>query len=257
MNWENLVFEGGRFDDVFVLDVHGHIGAHKPFQLGDHDADHVAATARRMGVDAVCVSSIPSIASDWKWGNDTVAEACAKHPDVILGYAVPNPYYEDCDLGPYLQMPGFRGIKVHGNMQGDLPLNDPRYFAAYELADKKGLPVLFHAWMPSEVKAAANVARRYPNAVIILGHSGMTARDEAVEAAKLYDNVLIDTAISATCDFAIEGLVNRVGADRVVYGSDISFFDCIHTLGKIALAELTDTQKEKILGLNAKALFSL
>lgn len=257
MNWEELVFEAGRFDGVFVLDVHGHIGAHKPFQLGDYDADHVAATAKRVGVDAVCVSSLPSIVSDWQWGNDEVAEACAKHPDVILGYAVPNPFYADCDIAPYLEMPGFRGIKVHGNMQGDLPLNDPRYFAAYELADKKGLPVLFHAWMPSEVKAAADVARRYPNAAIILGHSGMTARAEAVEAAKQYDNILIDTAISSTYDNAIEVLTDKVGADKVVYGSDMSFFDCIHTLGKIALAKLTDTEKEKILGLNAKELFGL
>lgn len=257
MNWEALVFEGKPFHDVFVLDVHGHIGAHKPFQLGDCDADHVAATAKRMGVDAVCVSSIPSIASDWKWGNDEVAAACAKHPDVIYGYAVPNPFYEDCDLTPYLKTPGFRGIKVHGNMQGDLALNDPRYFPAYELADKLGLPVLFHAWMPGEVKAAADVAKRYPNATIILGHSGMTARDAAVEAAKQCENVLIDTAISSIYDNTIELLVSKVGANRVVYGSDMSFFDCIHTLGKIALAKLTDTDKEKILGLNAKELFRL
>lgn len=257
MNWETLVFEGGRFDDVFVLDVHGHIGAHKPFQLGGCDADSTAATARRMGVDAVCVSSIPACAGYWETGNKDVAEACEKHPDVLLGYAVPNPYYEDCDIAPYLELPGFRGVKVHGNMQGDLPLNDPGYFAAYELADKKKLPVLFHAWMPSEVKAAADVARRYPNATIILGHSGMTARAEAVEAAKQYDNILIDTAISSTYDNAIEILVDKVGADRVVYGSDMSFFDCIHTLGKIALAKLTDTEKEKILGLNAKELFRL
>ena len=256
MNFEQLVFENKPFDGVFVLDVHGHIGAHRPFQLGCYEAEDMAATCRRMGVDGVVVSSIPSIIGDWKRGNDDVADACEKYPDVIYGYAVPNPYYEDCDLTPYLDLPGFRGVKIHGDMQS-LPVNDPRYDAAYELANKRGLPVLFHAWMPSEVKAAADVARRYPNATVILGHSGMTARDAAVEAARQYENILIDTAISSTYDNAIEVLVDKVGADRVVYGSDISFFDCIHTLGKIALAKLPDADKEKILGLNAKELFRL
>jgi len=257
VNWEELVFEAKPFDGLLVLDVHGHIGAHRPFQLGAYSAAQVAQTATRMGVDAVCVSSLPSIVSDWKWGNEEVAQACRDFPDLILGYAVPNPYYEDCDIAPYLSMPGFRGIKVHGDMQGSLPLNDPRYFAAYELADKQRLPVLFHAWLPSEVAAATDVAKRYPNATIILGHSGMTARAAAVQAARECDNILIDTAISSTYDNAIEVLVDKVGADRVVYGSDISFFDCIHTMGKIALAKLSDTDKEKIFGLNAKELFRL
>lgn len=254
MSWEQLVLEGKPFDGLFIFDVHGHIGAHRPFQLGGHDAASVAATCRRMNVAGVCVSSLPSFVSDWKHGNDEVAQACVEHPDVIYGYAVPNPYYEDCDLAPYLERPGFRGVKVHGDMQG-LPVNDHRYDAAYELADKKGIPILFHAWLPSEVQASADVASRYPNATVILGHSGMTARNSAVEAAKKYDNILIDTAISSTYDNAIEVLVDKVGADRVVYGSDISFFDCIHTMGKIALANLSDTDKEKIFGLNAKALF--
>ena len=257
MNWEKLVFESKPFDGVFVLDVHGHIGAHKPFQLGCYDADGTAATAKRMGVDAVCVSSIPALGSDWKWGNDEVAEACRKHPGVLLGYASPNPFYEDCDIAPYLEMPGFRGVKIHGNMQAETPENDPRYAPAFELANQKGLPVLFHAWMPYEVDRAADVAARYPNLKVILGHAGMTARNNAVAACKKYDNIYCDTAISSVYDNTIELLVDNIGVERVLYGSDMSFFDCIHTLGKIALAKLSDTDKEKILGLNAKEMFRL
>lgn len=255
MNWEQYVFEGKPFEGIYIFDVHAHVGAHKPFQLGAYDADGVAETCRRMNVAGAVVSSLPSMASDWRWGNDEVADAVKRHPGLLWGYAVPTPFYEDCDLTPYLDLPGFVAIKVHGNFQADTPLNDPRFFPAYELADKRGLPVLFHAWMPSEVQAAADVAKRYPNANIILGHSGMTARDYAVAAAKEYDNIFIDTAISSTYDNTIELLVDKVGADRVVYGSDIAFFDCIHTMGKIALAKISDTDKEKIFGLNAKKLF--
>jgi len=257
MNWEKIVMEGGSFQDIFVLDVHGHIGAHRPFQLGAYGGADVAKTVRRMGVDAVVVSSLPSIVSDWKWGNDQVAAACEADGDVLYGYAVPNPYYEDCDLTPWLDLPNFRGIKVHGDMQGSVQLNDPRYDAAYELANKRKLPVLVHAWCPWEIEAAADVADRYKDLTIILGHSGMTFRADAIKAAQKCENILIDTAISSAVDNAVEGLVSAVGVERVVYGSDISFFDCIHTMGKIALSKLSDDAKEKIFGLNAKNLFRL
>ena len=256
MNFEQMVFEAKPFDGVFVFDVHGHIGAHQPFQLGGYDADQVAATCRRMKVDGIVVSSLPSMVADWRHGHDEVAQAVKKHSDVLFGYAAPNPYYEDCDIEPYLEMPGFCGIKVHGGFQ-NRAINDPCYFPYYELADKKGVPVLFHAWQPREVQAAADVAKRWPNVPIILGHSGFTARNAAVEAVKSCDNVFCDTAISATYDNTVELLVSKIGVDRVVYGSDLSFFDCIHTLGKIAMARLSDTDKEKIFGLNAKTIFHL
>lgn len=256
MNWETFVFEGKPFEDVFVFDVHGHIGAHKPFSLGDYDADGVAATCRRMGVNGVVISSIPSMGSDWKWGNEEVAAACKAHPDVLYGYAVPNPYYADCDLSPYMEMPGFCGIKIHGSFQ-NAEIDDPRYDHAYELADKKGVPVLFHAWMASEIQAVVNVAKRWPNVPMILGHAGMTARAAATEAVRSCENIFCDTAISATYDNTVELLADKIGVDRIVYGSDVSFFDCIHTLGKIALTKLSDDDKEKILGLTAKGLFRL
>lgn len=257
MNWEQIVFESGDFKDLFVLDVHGHVGAHRPFQLGGYHGADVAKTARRMGVDAVVVSSLPAIVSDWKLGNDQVASACEADPDVIYGYAVPNPYYEECDLTPWLDLPNFRGVKVHGDMQGGVQLNDHRYDPAYELANKRKLPVLVHAWCPWEIEAVTEVAGRFRDLTIILGHSGMTFRNDAVKAVQTHENILVDTAISSTVDNAVEGLVDRVGVERVVYGSDISFFDCIHTLGKIALCKLSDDDKEKILGLNARALFRM
>ena len=140
-------------------------------------------------------------------------------------------------------------------MQGNLPLNDHRFEPAYELAEQLTLPVLFHTWTASEVAAAADVAKRHPGVPIILGHSGMTVRNQAAEVARAFDNIYVDTAISCTVDGSVEWLVNNVGTERVLYGSDMAFFDCIQTLGKIALSELTDSEKEKILGQNAKALF--
>ena len=259
MNFSDLVFEQKPFDGVFVMDVHTHCGADPACQIAAYDAHGLCRTMDRMGVDVACVSGIPALYSDWKAGNDEAAEACAQYPGRFLAYAVANPYYDDCNLEPYFRYDmGFAGLKIHGYAQGEIPENDPRFFRFYEFANRHSLPVLFHAWCPWEVDRIAEMAGKYPNMKVILGHSGLTvARPNAVEACKKHDNIFCDTTISSACDGVLESLVDLVGEDRVLYGSDMAFFDCIHNLGKIAMSKLTDTVKEKILGLNAKKLFEL
>lgn len=261
MNWAAYVENGKPFDDVYIFDVHGHIGGDIRLQLGNHTADDMVNTLDRLGVNSICVSPILAFASDWVRGNELALDAVKKHPGRIYAYATPSPFYEDCDLSRYL-VPGngILGIKAHGEYQAGTPLCDRRFDPAYEIADQKRLPVLFHAWTARQVAEGMEVASRFPNANFIFAHVGFTDADAkagVITGAKKYDNVYIDTAISSSYDGTIEYLVNRVGDEKVLYGSDCSFFDCCHTLGKLALSRLSDTQKEKILGQNAKKLFAI
>ena len=212
----------------------------------------------RLGVDIVCASNSPGAYSDFHWGNECAARTHAAYPDRLKAYLTLNPNYPDLDLDDYFVRDNrFFGIKSIPFVHGWKPIDDPGFDRYYAYADKKGLPVLFHAWLPDEVEQATRVAKRYPNARFIFGHSGFTARDLAVEAVRDCDNVLLDTTISDTTEGALEWLVNKVGADRVAYGSDLTAFECSHIFGRILLARLTDTEKEKILGLNAKAFLGL
>lgn len=261
MNWSDYVLNGRPFDDVYIFDVHGHIGADIRLQLGRNGADELVQTLDRLGVDSICVSSIPSFASDWVLGNELTRQAVLQHPGRIYGYAVPNPFYKECDVRQFFSPnSGILGIKVHGSYHAGTPLNDHRYDSAFDLANELGLPVLFHAWSASEVRCGVDAASRFPNANFIFGHSGFTdynAKQVVINGCKKYDNIFIDTAISSTYDGAIEYLVDQVGAENVLYGSDVSSFDCCHTLGRLALSKISDTAKEKILGMNARPLFGL
>lgn len=261
MNWFETVMNGSPFEGVYIFDCHGHLDRDIHLWQGAADGASVLRAIDRLGVDAICLSSILSFTSHWRLGNETVAAAAEAYPGRIFGYAVPSPFDPACDLRPYLEdRPGFLGIKVHGSMQGGTPLDDPRYFPAYELVAEKGIPVLFHAWTQQEIRAAANVAARYPSVPVILGHSGFVdpaAREAAIVACKARDNLFCDTCVSYTYDGALEDLVSRIGADRVLYGSDVDFYDNAFGLGRLALSRLTDGEKERILGGNAKTLFRL
>ena len=55
----------------------------------------------------------------------------------------------------------------------------------------------------------------------------------------------------------IEELVAEVGADRILYGSDMPLVDCRSQIGKIITADIGDDAKHMILGENAKRLLRL
>jgi predicted TIM-barrel fold metal-dependent hydrolase len=66
--------------------------------------------------------------------------------------------------------------------------------------------------------------------------------------------VFADTTVSVAYDGAVEYAVSVLGADRLLYGSDLPFYDCRHVVGKVATARLPDADKEKILGGNARRI---
>lgn len=260
MELKDYVFLGKELKDTLVIDTHIHVGGSTRYQKPDNDADSVVKTMDRLGVDITCASCSPGTYCDFVYGNEMAGDAHAKYPDRILAYAAVNPNYET-DLDDYfVRDDRFFGIKAIPFVQGNLHIDIPGMQPYYEYADKKGLPVLFHAWQTHEIKDAMEVAKRYRNAKFIFGHSGFVhkeGKELAIEACKCCENVMLDTTLSDVCDGAVEWIADKVGADRLVYGTDLTAFECAHILGRILLSKLSDTDKEKILGLNAKKFLNL
>lgn len=249
---------GRELKDTFVVDVHTHTGYHVNYQRIHTDPDDIVRTMDHLGVDKVLCSHSPGAYTDWQWGNRVMAEAHEKYPDRILAYAVGSPHYPDTDWDDYfLRDNRFFGMKAVPFVQGTAGIDHPGLTPMYEYANEKGLPVLFHSWQDYETRAATAVAKRYPNAKFILGHAAYTSRDAAVEACRSCENVLLETTMSSPIEGDLEWIVGKVGADRVAYGSDLTAFACSHILGTILLARLSDTEKEKILGMNARNFLGL
>lgn len=260
MELKEYVFLGKELKDTLVVDVHIHVGGSTRYQKPDNDADSVVHTMDRLGVNVTCASCSPGTYCDFVYGNEMAGAAHSKYPERILAYAAVNPNYE-MDLDDYfVRDERFFGIKAIPFVQGNLRIDSPGMQRYYEYADKKGLPVLFHAWQTQEIKDAMEVAKRYRNAKFIFGHSGFVhkeGKEIAIEAVKSCDNVILDTTLSDVCDGALEWITDKVGADHLAYGTDLTAFECAHILGRILMSKLSDADKEKILGLNAKAFLNL
>lgn len=253
------ILNGLPLDDIFVFDIHGHLGNDPGTFMTHNNDEEIIATMDKLGVDKIVVSSTEAIANDVDAGNERVKKSAEENPGRIYGYVLPTPYYE-YNLEKYFYPgSGILGIKIHAALQ-HTEIKNSRFVPAYELADKLELPLLFHAWEYSEVKQAVEVAETYKNAKIILGHSAMTSLDAklaAIDGIKKCENVFVDTAISSTYEGTIEWIASKIGVERVLYGSDLPYFDCRQTFGKIALSNLTESDKIKIYGENARKIFKI
>lgn len=156
------------------------------------------------------------------------------------------------DLGAYLQRGykmGCRGIKIWDTGLPQ-PLNN-FYRSIFEFADEHGLIMLCHNW--GEDSRLEEVAKQYPNAIFIEGH--MSGALRMISPLKRRDNVYASTT-SSYWPYHLEKVVDAVGAEKLVAGSDAFGANMAMMIGTIAFADIRDQDKKKILGLNMKRILT-
>ena len=158
-------------------------------------------------------------------------------------------------------MLGLRGIKLHPALH-DFGVLEPRCEAIWRFAEERGAAILSHTWEGDarcRPNAFGQLAQAHPTIPFLLGHSGGTAagRREAVAMAQAHTNIYLDVCSSYLTCAKLEWMVREVGAERVLFGSDIPWLNPAFTLGRVAYANLSDEQLRLILGENAARLFAL
>jgi predicted TIM-barrel fold metal-dependent hydrolase len=248
---------GEPLSGLDVIDMHGHLGRIN-FAIPDDDPVGVVRTLDRLGVQSIACSSMycmtPSMAAV-RAGNDFILGAMRACPGRILGYISLCPdsaaaVQKETERGLEL---GFMGIKLH-NSNG-YEYDTPAYAPAYELAHRHHLPVLLHTWGDRPVmQQIGRMARRYPAALFLLAHTGGGDMMANIELIRECSNVYGDLTYSRSPRGLVRRLVDEVGADRIVWGSDMIFFNIAHQLGKVVGADLSSEDRAKILGGNARRI---
>jgi predicted TIM-barrel fold metal-dependent hydrolase len=55
----------------------------------------------------------------------------------------------------------------------------------------------------------------------------------------------------------LEEAVDKAGAEKIMFGSDLTLLNPAHTIGMVMDAEISENDKEKIFYLNAKRVFRI
>lgn len=98
------------------------------------------------------------------------------------------------------------------------------------------------------------MADKYQNVTFIVAHLGGEAHVDAVEFAK-HKNVYTDTSgIASSSNLMLEYAYSRIGADRILFGTDT--YSAAFQRGRIEFALIPKEAKQKILRDNAMCLFA-
>lgn len=241
---------GERPEDMTCLDCHGHLSRHsKHYHIPDRDLDELVHEMDRLGVEKACVFGLSGVFSDEQPDNDYVAEAVRGYPDRFVGFTLVNPHRGPEQMRRELARGaamGMRGVKLHASNQG-YPEEGPNVDVACQWAHEHGQLILNHEWgSPEQMR---RLVETYPEACFITGHT--TTKYAAIMCE--HENLYV-----CSCPLlgprACEQVVETIGADRFLFGSDLTDLPIAWGLGPILSARLRPEEKRLILGENLARL---
>lgn len=249
---------GLPLDDILVIDAHAHFGPRREIDR-DTSPARLLAGMDAIGIDVVCgMAFTPTAGATLSRHNDYVYQFISNCPRRLRGYCWVNPNYPEFmerELARCFDERGFVGIKVHTHSRH--PYDGPRYAPVYEFANARKLPVLAHTWGDDWLRQFAAMARKYPDATFLAGHTGGGDISVSIEEARRTPNLHLELCLSAGTPYQVEYLVREVGAERLVWGSDQMLMSPGHQIGRVLFADIAEEDKRRILGENAQRIFGI
>ena len=263
-----------------IIDSHNHIVVkNSPFYI---DQDEYLKMMDDFGVEKMVI-----LGKDYgKLGDqaqsnlpdEEIADFVKAHPDRFIGFTAAHPDRTEKDNLERIERAvndlGLQGIKINPHA-GFYP-NDARLYPVYEKATELGLPVMFHTGIKAPVEGTRvkycqpiyldDVTVDFPDMIIIIAHAGYPWVEETILVGLYAGNVYADistlTQIEGVMGFEVmmptlRKLTSSWGAQRVLFGSD-GIFNVEDTIKAVKRADfLSESDKEKIFGENARKLLKI
>jgi len=244
---------------ILIIDSHAHYWKYFP-GLSSPDIVHIIAQIEMSEISLICISSLSAlVTTECAKHNKEIYEICTEFPHHVRGLAVVNPYSGKSavqELENCLSRYNFCGLKLHPWLQGYSAASD-MLTPLIEVCQSYDVPIYFHSGSTpyAQVYQIARHIKNNKKVRFILGHMGERYQwQDALQVARKYDNAFLETSANMY-SFAIERAVRNIGADRILFGTDIPFHSPGIELLKICRLNIADEEKEWILSRTASAVF--
>lgn len=243
---------GLPFSDVKIIDVHAHFGSLIQTYLPRNDAEKIVDNMDRIGIDATCFCAQPYGGyGDQHFWNARQAEAVRKYAGRLYGYVTLNGNRKEEAEAEFAwgEENGLTlGLKMHPCRQS-YETTDAFLYPIYEKMNARKAWYLHHNF--GTEAQMEQLLRDFPEITFIQGHPWL--RYEGL--MKKYPNLYMCTCAGIRYG-GMEDMVRRLGADRVLFGSDSVIFDPAYGIGPVAFADISEEEKRLILGENAAKLLA-
>jgi uncharacterized protein len=253
-----------------TIDIHTHLAGPGAVPSTE-EMSNMIRMARMQGISrAVALGNLVSMGGPNPKQDDILAinsntlAAMKFDPSFFIGFCYLNPEHPaEFSIGEIercVVRGGMLGIKLWIAVKATDLRHDPIFRRIAEL----NIPVLYHAWYKATQQGAnestpaeiADLARRFPQVTIVMAHLTGCGERGVLDILDC-PNVLIDTSGGQSEAGLVEYAVARLGAERVIYGSDWPVRDFGVQVGRITAAQLSPQQRELILRRNAERVLRL
>lgn len=254
--WEN-----GRSATCPIIDMHGHMDSFAAIYFPRGTADQMVGTMDECGVQKLVFTHHHALLSP-DLGNQPSLAPVRKYPARLRAYCLINPNYPELAERELQQADENRDVFIGIKFLSDyhrMPVTDDRYRPALEYAGSRGLPCLMHTWGGSPFDGEGQVrqlAERYPDQTFLLGHSCHGSWDAAVRLAHDFPHIYLETTALYDDRGILEKFCAEVGSQRLLFGTDLPWFDPHQAVGALFSAHLSDEEIHDICHRNAERLLA-
>jgi predicted TIM-barrel fold metal-dependent hydrolase len=241
---------------VEIIDSHAHVDEYEAFGWFD-PPEAIIELMDEAGIEKTVVmtyADAPVLNPD---ALRYLYDACRKYPDRLIPYARINPHAANAAalLEEAIVDLGMKGLKIHQESV-TAATHHGSVIRLVKRAAEFDAPVLFHSGdeplsLPQQF---ARLAEEAPEATIILAHmGGYHHTDDAIRVCERYDNLLVDTS---ACPYPrkIKEAIERLGAHRVLFGSDGPGCNPKLELRKVTRLGLSEAERRLMLHDNVASL---
>jgi predicted TIM-barrel fold metal-dependent hydrolase len=236
-----------------VIDAHNHLGDRPGAR---QTGAELVAKLDAAGVDKAVV--FPFVEGNFT--NDFVKNAFDEFPDRLIPYCAVNPWELDAvDVTRQcIAEWGFKGLKLHPTINGFHLADNDLVGPLFQLADELDFPIIVHGASDlfNSPPEFALMAQRYPRVPLMMAHMGFFwSVEQAIEFAGQFENLYLETSRAPI--FEIQTAVKRIGAHKVIWGTDSPFVDYEFEFKKMERSTSDPDGYAQIVGGNIARLLKL
>jgi len=235
-----------------IIDSHTHWGPSVSMGI-EVTTEELLRQAEQSSVNRIVIFPFPSMALADEGINERLLKEANRVKKFIPYYYIPE------TMKPIPDGKGFWGGKWHwmrgiqdcsSNYQA---LEDPKLGEFIEASEKIDLPIVFE----EELAFTEAFVKKTKILKLIIPHLGMLGGSpvDFLPAFKAREHICFDTALSSPD--TIMKFIEKIGHERIVFGSDIPFGTMKWELEKVLSLPISDDKKEWILSKNLRRLIRL
>jgi predicted TIM-barrel fold metal-dependent hydrolase len=203
-----------------LFDAHTHLGQNDPdgFKQTPEELTQVLRSADARGCFVFAMHELVG----YRDANDSVITSAEQSGGLMVPFCRVDPSDDALAEAERALARGARGIKLHPRAE-QFELDHPEVRKLFALADERSLPVLIHAGrgIPALGRHAAQLAREFPAARVILAHAGVCDLGWIWRAAQELPNLMFDSAWWITADLL--ALFKLVPPAQILFASDAPY----------------------------------